>query len=83
MAFNNVGLVQTLVPGATQSWWYAFGRDMGFQHAGADIKTPGGPLISFNQGKKMENNGSITYVVDIRNAGNVPVRYNLQGGGAV
>ena len=83
MAFNNVGTPVTIAPGATHSWWYAWGANFGFQHAGADIKTPGGPLVSFNQSKKMESNGSITYFVDIRNAGSLPVLYNLQGGGAV
>ncbi|MEI9909710.1 MAG: hypothetical protein WDO71_08540 [Bacteroidota bacterium] len=83
MAFNNVGTPITIVAGATHGWWYTRGGNFGFQHAGADVKTPGGPLISFNQGKKMENNGSITYVVDIKNTGSLPVLYNLQGGGAV
>ncbi|SOD95200.1 hypothetical protein [Spirosoma fluviale] len=83
MAFNNFLTPVTLAPGATHNWWYTRGADFGFQHAAADIKTPGGPLIAFDQGKKKENNGSTTYFVSIRNIGPVPVLYNLQGGGAV
>lgn len=82
MAFNNVGPLTTIAPGATHRWWYTFGGDRGFQHAGGDLKTPGGDLIAFDQSKKMENNGSITYFVSIRNIGSVPALYNLQGGGA-
>ncbi len=76
MAFNNVGPVSTISSGATLTWSYSWGSDHGFQHAGADVKTPGAELIAFDQGKRMENNGSITYFVRIKNVG------NLQGGGA-
>lgn len=82
MAFNNAGPVTTISPGATLIWTYSFGGDRGFQHAGADIKSPGADLIAFDQSKKMENNGSITYRVKIKNTGSVPCLHNLQGGGA-
>jgi len=82
MAFNNVGPVTTISPGATLRWWYSWGSDHGFQNAGADIKTPGAQLIAFDQGKKIENNGSVTYLVSIRNVDSVPCLHNLQGGGA-
>jgi len=82
MAFNNAGPVTTISPGATLTWSYSWGSDHGFQHASADIKSPGAQLIAFNQGKKMENNGGITYFVSIRNVDTVPCLHNLQGGGA-
>jgi|GEM_PF-1089852 len=85
MSFSNVGPITTIAAGATQRWWYTRnnGADFGFQHAAADIKTPGAELISFDQSKKMENNGAFTYHVSIRNIGGVPCLYNIQGGGAV
>ncbi len=83
MAFSNVGPVTSIAPGATHRWWYSYGGDHGFQHAGADVKTPGAELIAFDQSKKIEDNGSVTYFASIRNVGPVPALYNLQGGGAV
>ncbi|MDP4261156.1 MAG: hypothetical protein Q8941_01380 [Bacteroidota bacterium] len=82
MSFNNAGPVTSIAPGATLRWSYSWGSDHGFQHAGADIKTPGAELVAFEQGKKMENNGSINYFVNIKNVGTVTCLHNLQGGGA-
>ncbi|MCU1265504.1 MAG: hypothetical protein JWM21_1822 [Acidobacteria bacterium] len=83
MAFNDLGPITSINPGETQTWWYTRGGDFGFQHAGGQIRTPGGDLIAFDQRKKMEFDGGITYFVSIRNIGPVPCLYNLQGGGAV
>lgn len=83
MAFSNVGPVTSIAPGQTLRWWYSYGGDRGFQHAGGDVKTPGAELIADDQSKKNENNGSVTYFVSIRNAGVFPALHNLQGGGAV
>jgi len=82
MAFNNSGPVTSIAPGQTHRWWYSYGGNLGFQHAGADVKTPGAELMAFEQSKKIENNGSVTYFVSIRNLGSLPALYNLQGGGA-
>jgi hypothetical protein len=82
MAFNNVGPVTSIDPGATQVWTYSWGGDHGFQQAGADIKTPGAELIAVDEGKKIEDGGGVTYFVSIRNVGPVRCLYNLQGGGA-
>jgi len=84
MSFNNLGPVTSIASGSTQRWWYrrSGGSNYGFQNAGADIKTPGAELTGFDQSKLMENDGSTTYHVSIRNSGSVPCLYNLQGGGA-
>ncbi len=83
MAFTNVGPVTLIAPGQTITWWYSYGGNFGFQHAGADVRTPGAELIAFDQSKRIENNGSVTYFVRVRNAGTLPALHNLQGGGAV
>jgi hypothetical protein len=83
MSFNNVGPTTSISPGATVYWRYSYGGDHGFQHAGANVKTPGSELRAFDQGKKIEPNGSVSYFVSIRNAGGYPALHNLQGGGAV
>lgn len=82
MAFNNLGPVTSIAPGAVHRWWYVRGGDFGFQHAGADVKTPGAELIAFDQSKMIDSGGGIVYHVSIRNIGSVPALYNLQGGGA-
>jgi len=86
MAFGNLGPPTTISPGQTHAWiyWRDGGHtNFGEQHAGPDIKTPGAELISFNQGKKFERNGEVNYFVSIKNIGDVPCLYNLQGGGSV
>jgi hypothetical protein len=83
MSFSNLGPVTSISPGQSLRWWYSFGGDHGFQHAGANVKTPGSELVASDQSKKIENNGSVTYFVSIKNAGKFPALHNLQGGGAV
>ncbi|MDP9279839.1 MAG: hypothetical protein M3P00_10510 [Gemmatimonadota bacterium] len=85
MSFNNVGPVTTISPGATHYWWFTRngGANFGEQHGGADVKTPGAQLVADNQGKKIENNGTVSYHLSIRNADALPALYNLQGGGSV
>jgi hypothetical protein len=83
MSFNNLGPVTSIASGSTQRWWYrrseavttAFKCRSRYQDSGAE-------LTSFDQSKLMENDGSTTYHVSIRNSGGVPCLYNLQGGGA-
>jgi hypothetical protein len=41
MAFKNVGSIVFLAPGATATWNYSYGMDMGPQFACADIKFMG------------------------------------------
>jgi len=87
-----IGAVTSIEPGATQRWWYRpairiglsewSGLDLGLQHAGARVLTPGAELLAFDQSKKMENDGSFTYMVSIRNVSAFPALYNLEGGGA-
>jgi hypothetical protein len=82
MSFSNVGF-GTLPPGASQRWSFAFGRDMGTQYITAHPLNPGGDMLVFDHSKKMENNGSFTYFVTVRNIGSVTSNFNWQGGGVV
>ena len=86
MSFNNVGPLSYLAGGQRSYWWYdrAGGSDYGFQHAGADIKTPnaGARLDADDQGKVKFNSGYTQYYVTIINRSGSGVWYNLQGGGA-
>jgi hypothetical protein len=75
------GFFGTLAPGASTTWWYSWGGDRGAQLALANPLNPGGRLLSYDLSKKMENGGSITYFVSVRNTGSVTTNYNLQGGG--
>lgn len=88
-----IGAVTSIEPGATHRWWYLPairiglvelppGLDLGLQHAGARVLTPGAELVAFDQSKKMENDGTFTYLVSIRNVSSFPALYNLEGGGA-
>ncbi len=89
MAFNNQGPLTYITGGATHYWWYdRGGGDAGFQHAGADIRTPNyGPprLNATDQGKAKWNSGYTQYYVTIQNVSPSWTNcwYNLQGGGAV
>lgn len=85
MAFNNLGPLTYIAPGASHYWWYdRGGGDHGYQHAGADIKTPnaGARVNALDQGKRKYNSGYTQYYVTIRNVDSSGVWYNLQGGGA-
>jgi hypothetical protein len=88
MAFNNVGPLTYITGGATHYWWYdRGGGDAGFQHAGAEMRTPNaGPprLNALDQGKAKWNNGYTQYYVTIQNVSPAATNcwYNLQGGGA-
>jgi hypothetical protein len=84
MAFANVGPDTSIGPGQTIRWAYTYGgRDMGFQHAGANVLAADCELVAFDQGQVANFLGGITYGVSIRNTH--PQRaclHNLQGGGA-
>jgi hypothetical protein len=84
MAFNNFGNLVYLAPGQSTRWWYRYASDPGFQHAGADVKTPnsGGQHIANDQTKAKYNDGSATFWVTITNRGPGGAWHNLQGGGA-
>jgi hypothetical protein len=89
MAWNNVGPVVTLEPGATVSWqyWFDGNADQGVQIAGphtGSFASPGalGTAIAFDQGKIVEGINQVIYVVSIKNiATSSRVRHNLEGGG--
>lgn len=85
MAFTNLGNVVFLAQGATIRYFYFLGNhaDVGFQNAGADIKTPnnGAEVVAFDQSKQKLNNGATTYRVSFRNLGPGGVFFNVQGGG--
>jgi hypothetical protein len=84
MAFNNVGPLISLNPGADFWWWYSYGGgDQGTQFASADIKTPnsGAVHLADQQRKTKDNNGNATYFVHITNQGPGVAFHNLQGGG--
>lgn len=80
MAFT-IGFA-TLAPGFQHNWWYSFGGgDHGAQYAMANPLNPGGTLLTFDQKKGRNNDGSVTYYVSVRNVGAVATNYNIQGGG--
>ena len=88
MAFRNIGPLTFLVPGATATWNYSYGSDMGPQFACADIKLSGGHhhgaspvFLAHQQRKQLQANGNATYFVDITNQGPNGGIHNLQGGG--
>jgi hypothetical protein len=85
MSFNNFGTVFFLRAGQSLRIFYLFGNgDRGFQHAGADIKTPnnGAEVVAFDQSKKLPTAGQATYFVSFLNRGPGDVFFNIQGGGA-
>lgn len=90
MAFKNIGPVVFLAPGATATWTYSYGMDMGPQFACADIKfrgrgghnPPPSPVFrAHNQCKQLQLNGNATYYVSITNESAYGGFHNLQGGG--
>ena len=90
MAFKNVGPLTYLAPGATVTWSYSYGADMGPQFACADIKFSGrggqNPNISpvflaDQQCKQLQRNGNAAYFVNITNRSSYGGYHNLQGGG--
>jgi hypothetical protein len=85
MAFNNLGPLVSLAPGASFWWWYTLGGDRGTQFASADIKIPnlGGVHLADLQRKVKDNSGNATYYVRITNQGPGSCFHNLQGGGVV
>jgi hypothetical protein len=92
MAFKNVGSIVFLAPGATATWNYSYGMDMGPQFACADIKFMGrggggqnpepSPVFrADNQCKQLQRSGNATYYVNITNESAYGGFHNLQGGG--
>ncbi len=90
MAFKNVGPLTYLAPGATATWNYSYGADMGPQFACADIKffghgghhpPPSPVFLADQQCKQLQRNGSATYFVNITNKSPYGGFHNLQGGG--
>lgn len=83
MAFNNVGPVTAIAPGAVHPWTYdRGGGNWGTQFASADVKTNNGtPLLAFDQWKRIDPSGFVVYGVSIKNIGSQWAWYNLQGGG--
>ena len=85
MSFNNAGNIEFLAQGGVLRYRYSFGgADHGFQHAGADIKTPnnGAEVVAFDQSKQKLTDGTTTYRVSFRNLGPGGIFFNIQGGGA-
>ena len=84
MAFNGF-LFGTIAPGAAnaQRWFFKFGGngDRGTQYITAHPLNPGGDLLVFDHSKKLENNGTFTYFVSVRNVGPNVTNFNWQGGG--
>jgi hypothetical protein len=82
MAFNNFGF-GTLASGETARWWYRFtdGADFGAQYCMVHPLNPGGSIVVNDQTKRRENDGTITYVVSMRNEAGVPTNFSLSGGG--
>jgi hypothetical protein len=92
MAFKNIGSIVFLAPGATATWNYSYGTDMGPQFACADIKflghggggpnpTPSPIFRAHNQCKQLQRSGNATYFVSITNESAFGGFHNLQGGG--
>jgi len=87
MAFNNIGPMVYLPPGATATWIYSYSTDMGPQFACADIKLSGhhrnaSPVyLADQQCKQLQRSGNATYFVNITNKSQYGGFHNLQGGG--
>jgi hypothetical protein len=83
VAFNNMGPLTLLRPGAQAYWWYvrSNGADFGTQFASADVLPGAGQHLADLQTKEMGPGGGTTYHVRITNQGSVDAWHNLQGGG--
>ncbi len=72
----------TITPGTSQRWFYSFGgADRGAQYVMANPLNPGGLLLTDDQSKARNNDGTVTYFVTVRNIGGLTTNFNLQGGG--
>lgn len=85
MSFNGLGF-GTIAPGDAngQRWWFRFdgGTDQGTRYITAHPLNPGGDLVVFDHSKKLENDGTFTYWVSVRNVGSNVTNFNWQGGAA-
>ena len=71
--------IGTINPGASvrvSYWWDGY---QGVQVARARPLNPGSQLRVSNQGQRLNEDGSYTYFVTVRNVGSLPVSYDLTG----
>ena len=82
MAFDNVFL-GVIAGGQTIRWGYRYseGANRAAQYAMAHPVAPGHELQVNDQSKRIENDGSVTYLVTVRNPDTLSVAYFLEGGG--
>jgi len=73
----------TIKKGAGARPWYRIsgGADVGALYAMADPQNPDAVLAVDYQTKRRESDGTITYLVSVRNIGPVDTEYRLIGGG--
>jgi hypothetical protein len=71
----------TISPGASRWQSFTWGSNPGAQHIVPNPLNPGGFLRIDELSKKLETNGSVTYVVVYTNVGSVATNVNFQGGG--
>jgi len=71
--------IGTINPGTSQGVAYSWDGYHGVQVARARPLNPGSQLRVSNQGQRLDEDGSYTYFVTVRNVGSLPVSYELTG----
>ena len=69
----------TLNPGQAQRWWLWWPGYPGFEVIGVQPITPGSEIQYTVPGVQMNDDGSTTYWITVRNVGPFPVRYHFRG----
>jgi hypothetical protein len=78
--YNDVLGPTWLSPGATVQWNYSWGGSQGAAFAQANCQSPDSDLMATSQGEELDENGNVTYFVDIVNQGSEPCFHNLNIG---
>ena len=69
----------TLNPGQTQRWWLWWSGYPGFEVIGVQPINPGSEIQCTTPGVQMNNDGSTTYFITVRNVGPFAVQYHFRG----
>jgi hypothetical protein len=83
MAFNNSFTPVWLDAGASVQWWFNNGGNQGLQIGAANCLSPDAMMIAESQANQLNDDGSVTYFVNITNNGPRDCFHNLNGGGVV
>ncbi|WP_380705267.1 hypothetical protein [Salinithrix halophila] len=70
---------QSLSPGASVRWWFHWSGYPGFEVIGVKPATPGSELRYSEPGVQMNNDGSTTYYMTVKNVGPFSVQYYWVG----